>query len=154
MWLRKVLQVTEDTESPSVLSEIVRPTMDVFGWDRLGGVREFDNTGAAAPALIVNGPVTPIDVVRLVTHASVVHTDVGLDHLLWITKVLPAGAGTVGVHSPALAVPINVDEACRHWIYLQPGTLLRGHADVALIAGALVLDLEFIDLPIGEYIPT
>ncbi len=152
MWLRKVLQITEETESPSVLSEIVRPTMDVFGWDRLAQVRVHDNSGAAAPASTVNAPITPNDVLRVVFHASVRHTDTGVDHLLWIDKLEASGGGLTGITTSNLAVPVGVDQGTDRWIFLEPGTRLRGRADIALVAGALAIDLNFIDLPIGEYI--
>jgi len=153
MWIRKVLEITEQTESPQVLGEVAQPTIDVFGWERLAEVRSFDSSGAAAPATTVSGPATPDGVLRVVLHASVVHTDTGVDHFLWIDKVQPTGGGITGVTSPNIAVPINVDVGMTRVIHLQPGTILRGRADIALVAGALSLDLEFIDLPIGEYFP-
>ncbi len=153
MWLRKVLEITEETESPQVLGEVAQPIIDVFGWDRLGEQRDWDSSGAAAPASTVLGPVTPDGVLRLVTHASLVHTDTGVDHILWIDKVREPAAQTVGIFTFPLAVPINVDVALDRFIQMEQGSLLRGRADIALVAGALVLDIEFIDLPIGEYVP-
>ncbi len=152
MWLRKVLQVTEETESPSRLSEIVSPAMDVFGWDRLAEVRTQDNTGAAAPATTVAAPVTPDGVLRVVFHASVRHTDTGVDHFLWIDRLEPTGGGLTGVTTPNVAVPVGVDQGATSWIFLEPGSRLRGRSDIALVAGALAIDIVFIDLPIGEYI--
>ncbi len=151
-WLRKVLEITEETDAPSVLSEIVRPSMDLFGWERLGGVTEFDSSGAAAPAQFVNGPTTPDDVLRLYVHASVVHTDTGVTKFLWIEKQLPITTSVIGCTVPQ-NVPINVDVGSPDWIWVEAGARLRGRSDINLVAGALVLDLNFIDLPIGEYIP-
>ncbi len=152
IWLRKVLQITEETESPSVLSEIVRPTMDVFGWDRLAEPREQDNSGAAAPASTVNGPVTPVGVLRVVFHCSVRHTDTGVTHFLWIDRLEATGGALTGVTTPNVAVPVTVDQSCDHWVFLEAGTRLRGRSDIALVAGAIAIDMVFIDLPIGEYI--
>jgi len=151
MWLRKVLQVTEETESPSVLSEIVQPSMDVFGWDRLENP-EFDTSGVAAPTIVVNGPITPEGVIRLVLHASVVHTDSTLSHFLWIDKQREVTTELVGVSNPINEVPADVDIGLDRWVWVEPGSRLRGRAAVALGNGALVLDITFVDLPIGEYI--
>ena len=92
MWLRKTLQITEETDSPQILSELLRPTIDVFGWERLAERTTFFQATAAAPAVNVNGPVTPDDVLRLVLHANVSHTDTGVAHLLWIDYDLRSAA--------------------------------------------------------------
>jgi len=152
MWLRKTLEITEETQSPQILSETLRPTIDVFGWERLGGATEFDSSGAAAPAQLVNGPTTPDDVLRLYVHASVVHTDTAVEKFLWIEKQLPITTSLVGCTVPR-NVPINVDVGSPNWIWVEAGARLRGRTDINLVVGALVLDLNFIDLPIGEYIP-
>ena len=152
-WMQKSLEVLgQRTALPDKVEDTIVPGLDAFGWERLFEQPGFDNSGAAAPANSVVGETTPADVLRLVTHASVVHTDTGVDHFLWLDKVL-AVTGTVGLTSPNVAVPINVDVGTDRWFWLRPGEIIRGRADVNLVAGALVLDFEFIDLPLGEYIP-
>jgi len=152
VWLRQVLGIIDKTTLPGDVLGEVRVGMDLFGWDRLT-VTEHDTSGAAAPASTVSGPVTPQGILRLVLHASVVHTDTGVNHFLWIDRVQPTGGAIVGITSPNVAVPVNVDVGMQNWAYLEPGTVMRGRADIALVAGALVLDILFIDLPFGEYIP-
>ncbi len=153
MWLRKTLEITEETDSPQILSELLRPTIDVFGWERLRGPTVHDTSGAGAPNTTVNGPVTPDDVLRLVLYASIVHTEAAVSRFLFIQKEMPApSTAIVGITSPKIQLPPLVNEGADRWIYLEPGSRLQGVTDVALIAGALVLDINFIDLPIGEYI--
>ncbi len=152
IWLRQVLGIIDKTTLPGDVLGEVRVGMDLFGWDKLAGPLEFDNSGIAAPGIIVNGPITPDDVLRVYFHASVTHTDTGVNHFIWIDRLTPSG-DNIGVTNPNVAVPSTVDQASVHWIWVQPGARLRGRADVALVAGALVLDLQFIDLPFGEYIP-
>ena len=154
VWLRRVLGIIDKTTLPGEIVGEVRPTMDIFGWDRLFGPTEHDTSGVAAPATTVSGPVTPDDVLRVVLHASVVHTDTGVTHFLWIDKLMPIGGFIVGMPVPLAAVPVDVDVGTQSWIFLEPGSTLRGRADTALVAGALVLDINFIDLPAGEYIRT
>lgn len=151
MWLRKTLEITELTDSPQVLSEVLRPTIDVFGWDRLSET-VFDSPFVAAPGLTVNSDVTPDDVLRVYLHAAVRHTDAGVTHTLWIQKLANVGGISVGVTSPFLAVPVGVPIAAQQWILVEPGARLQGRAPIALVAGAIAMDLNFVDLPIGEYI--
>jgi len=152
VWLRQALDIIDKTTLPGQVLGEVRVGMDLFGWDRLQE-STHDNSGAAAPASTVTGPITPDGILRLVLHASVVHTDTGVTHFLWIDRAQPVGGAIVGITSPNVAVPVNVDVGATHWFWLEPGSTPRGRADVALVAGALVLDMLFIDLPFGEYIP-
>ncbi len=153
-WMQKALEVLgQRTALPDKVEDTIIPTLSAFGWERLFEAPGFDTSGAAAPASSVNAGAVPQDVLRLVTHASVVHTDTGVDHLLWIDKVMAIAGQTVGISNPSIAVPINVDVGLDRWVWLGPGEIMRGRADIALVAGALVLDVCFIDLPLGEYIP-
>lgn len=155
VWLRQVLGIIDKTTLPGEILGDVRPTMDLFGWDRLGEASSFSASAVAAPGFLVNGPITPEGIVRLVLNASVRHTDAGVDHLLWIDKDMRGpSAQLVGVTTPYLALPTGVDASADHWIMLAPRHRLRGRAAAALVAGALTLAFEFIDLPQGEYIPT
>ncbi len=155
MWLRKSLEITEETDSPQTLSEILRPTIDVFGWERLAARTQFAAASVAAPGIIVNGPVTPDGVLRLVLNASVRHTDTGVDHFIWIDlDMRGASAELVGITSPSVAVPPLVDQSTDRWFTIAPTHRFRGRAELATIAGALTLSMTFIDLPIGEYVPS
>ncbi len=153
-WIKKVLEVTEPTDVPDRVAPLVQPGMDVFGWERLAGPTTHVNAGAAAPASIVTGPLTPQGILRVVFHASVRHTDTGVVHFLWIDKLMPTGGGLIGITSSNVEVPVGVDQGLDRWIFLEPGCRIRGRAGIALVAGAIALDMNFIDLPFGEYIQT
>lgn len=152
VWLRKVLGIIDKTTLPGEVLGDVRPTMDLFGWDRLADVPEFASPFTAAPGTITTGPVTPEGFLRCYKHVAVRHTDTGVSHFLWIEKGLP-GAVFVGLTAPNIEVPPLVPQAAPKWILVEPGAFLRGRTDIALVAGAIAMDMSFFDLPIGEYIP-
>lgn len=155
VWLRKTLGIIDKTTLPGEVLGDVRPVIDLFGWDRLGEASVVSANSVVAPGATVNGDVTPDGVLRLVLHANVQHTDTNVDHFLWIDKLAQAAGGfIVGVTSPNVAVPVLVDQSTSGWFVLAPGDRIRGNADVALVAGALTLNTNFIDLPLGEYIPS
>ncbi len=154
MWLRRSLEVTEVTDSPQVLSELLRPTIDVFGWERLGENVEFSTQFANAPATTVAGPVTPDGVLRLITLASVRHTDTGVTHQLFIEKLMPVITNIVHVQTAQLELAVNIPLALDRWITVEAGARLRAVSPLALVAGAIAFNFNFIDLPIGEYVPS
>jgi len=157
-WIRNSLSIIDRTTLPGEILGEIRPTMDLFGWERLAdrSTSLFNESNAAAPAANVNGPVTPEGVLRLVLHASVKHSDVGVSHLLWIDKdlrgVTPELVGVMQL--VPFAIPEGIDVSLERWITIESGRRIRGRADVALIAGSLTLSMNFIDLPIGEYVPS
>lgn len=151
VWLRKVLEIIEKTTLPGVILGDVRPTIDTFGWDRLSEDPTFANTFDPAPAIEVDSATVPENVVRLYLHAAVRHTEPAVNHFLWIERVLPVEL-EIGVTQPNAAMPPTVPQGTDHWLLLAPGEFLRAKTDVTLIAGALALDVLFVDLPFGEYI--
>ena len=155
-WIQKALQVLgQRTTLPNEVGEIIQPVIDTFGWERLAGRTDFAVAAVAAPGIIVNGPITPDGVLRLYLNASVKHTDTGVTHFIWIDlDMRGASAELVGVTNPNVAVPVSVDQSTDRWLAVAPTHRLRARADVATVAGALTMSMNFIDLPIGEYIPT
>jgi len=152
-WLRTSLRIIDRTTLPGEILGEIRPILDTFGWDRLHEASSFASPFTAAPGNIVTGPVTPDDVIRVYLTAAVRHTDTGVSKFLWIEKSLPGNLTFVGVTPPTLAIPPQVPQALGRVIVLEPAARLRGRTDVNLVAGAIALDLNFIDLPFGEYIP-
>ncbi len=148
MWLRKTLEITEETDAPQVLSEILRPTIDVFGWERLA-TPTFDTE--FSPTTIVAGPITPPGVLRIVTTVSVRHTDVGVTHILWMDKLIETGE-IIGLVQNPPALLNDVSMGLDRWIPVEAGARLRGRTFLALAVGNIALDFQFVDLPIGEYI--
>ncbi len=150
MWLRKVLQITEETDSPRVLSEKLRPVIDVFGWERRNEVAVLSFTGAAAAASVVTSP-TPADVLRVITGASIESTDPAL-LVMWIAKRSEPGSVQFGLSEPFEAVE-NVQIALKRQVILKPTERLVGRSDPApAVATALTIRFEFVDLPVGEYL--
>lgn len=158
-WLRKVLQVTEETESPSTLGELVRPTMDVFGWERLApflvgaGPTTDATTGADATDIVILEAV-PAGVMRYVLRASCSHDDPG--GLVLSMQVRSGGVDIAlqkdsGVATQA-ALPFRLGlERC---ILMAPGEqlLCRSSAPPAALT-SLFIRYHFVDIDFGEYIP-
>lgn len=149
-WLKRVLEITEVTRAPDNLLPAVRPTIDLFGWERLGDQSEMTSSGTVG-ATTVNGLSTPDDTLRLVLHAAVNHTDV-VARVCWMEKRLPTTSNTVGL-TPALNLPLPLQpNPILEKLILSPGDFLVARAGSMGVAAILQLRVNFIDLPIGEYI--
>ncbi len=150
MWLRKVLQITEETDSPRVLSEILTPAIDVFGWERYFEAQFATFAGAAATSSVVSLP-TPADVLRVITGASVESTDPA-SLTMWIAKRTEPGSVQFGVSAPTVAVA-GIQCPLKRRVIVPPTERLVGRSVPAPAAAtALTIRLEFIDIPIGEYL--
>ncbi len=152
IWLRKTLELIDKTTLPGEILGEVRPTLDTFGWDRLSALPTFANTFDPAPAIEIDSAIVPEGVARLFLCAAVRHTEPAVNHFMWIERVQPA-ALECSITNPTVALPPTVAIGVERPFLLSPGEFLRAKTDVALIAGALALDVVFIDLPFGEYIP-
>ena len=156
MWLRKVLQVTEETDTPQVVSENLRPTIDVFGWERYsveGGTADLNAQGTLAADSVLLAAV-PADVMRYVIFGSMSHNDPVAGGLELSMHVRLVGALEIGISRPiqVLANPTRV--GIERSILLAPGQLLLARSVPAPAAGTrLFIRYHFVDLPIGEYIP-
>ncbi len=154
MWLRKTLQVTEETDSPRVLSEQLRPIIDVFGWERLNETTNLTTTSAVDQSTI-SAPAVPDDVLRLVLEANVETTESTLAFTMWIDHLDGDSNVTVGVMRP-IDIPISaiiIRCAMQRQIIMSPGDRLVGRCTPASGAGdTLSIRQRFVDLPIGEYI--
>ncbi len=155
MWLRKTLQITEETEAPQILSEILRPTIDVFGWQRWSpeGIPDREiATGALATASVELDAV-PAGIMRYYMFVSGSHNDPvggGLD----LALICRAGGIDLAV-APAVqgASPLLI----RHGfgsVLLAPGQQLVIRSVPAPAAGlVLTMRAQFVDIDFGEYIP-
>jgi len=152
MWVRKVLQVTEETDSPRVLSEKLQPIIDVFGWERLPEA-VFVTSTAAAPTAIVASGATPADILRIVLHSSVEHTDTGVVHEAWQIKRRNPGAIDVGLPTDRRQIVVGEFNSLIGRTYLIDGDFMIAEVSTAPVAGQLTFRQIQIDLPIGEYIP-
>jgi len=161
MWLRKTLQITEVTDSPQILSEILRPTIDVFGWERWSPESGVGNppereiaTGALATASVILA-VVPQGVMRYYMFVSGSHNDPvagGLD----LALICRSGGVDLAV-APAVqgASPLLI----RHGFAGRPFLLAPGQQlvmrSVPAPAAGLVLTMraQFVDIDFGEYVP-
>ncbi len=152
MWLRKTLEITEETESPQVLSEKLQPVIDVFGWERLPE-EQFNTATVAAPGIALASPATPTDILRVVYGASLEHTDTGVNHIAWLLKRRNPGALDVGLPTDRQDIDVGEFLSMIGRTFLVEGDFIVAEVIGAPAAGQLTLRLNFIDLPIGEYIP-
>jgi len=154
-WLRKVLQITEETDAPSVLSDVVRPTMDVFGWERHQEMTALLALGAAAANFTIT-PVVPDGFMRYISEASIESNDAVTALTLWIEHRTSSGVDQdIAVTRPLLvaAGAFAIHLAMDRPILLASGDRLVGKSEPAPVGAAtLRLKTRFIDLPIGEYI--
>lgn len=150
MWLRKTLEITEETESPQVLSELLRPTIDVFGWDRLTEQQYLVTTAAATGQVLSASP--PADILRFVLHCSVRLTASGVGVTPIIRKLGSTGF-LVGL--PIDREGMEDDEVASilgHTFLVEGDQIVAEYVNPP-VGGTSTLTLLAIDLPLGEYIP-
>jgi len=152
MWLRKTLEITEETESPQVLSEKLRPIVDVFGWHRLEE-EEFLTSTAAQPAVAVASATPAVGTLRLVLQASLEHSDTGVNHIAWLTKRRNPGPLDCGLPTDRVDIDAGEFLSMVGHTYLINNDFVIAEMIGAPVAGSMVLRLIAIDLPIGEYVP-
>ncbi len=154
MWLRKVLQITEETESPRVLSEIVQPAIDLFGWERLAPDLIFENTSVPNTNRVVSSTV-PVDTFRLVIAASVEHADAAATNTLWIDHELTGVTTALGVLTPFAAVggSISIRVGLQRWIFMRGGERLSARSAPPTAVGInLTLRTAHLVIDAGEYV--
>ncbi len=159
-WMKKVLEITEETEAPSVLSEQVRPVMDLFGWERLSpqGIPDTVTQQGAITTDIVVAPAVPAGIMRLVLLASAFHDDPVAGGLVLSIQVrtTPLGGGTVdiAVGPSRLTEATPVQLGITQKLLLQPGqSLLCRSLTTPTVGDRLTIRYRFVDLEFGEYLP-
>ncbi len=156
MWLRKVLEVTEETDTPRVLSEIAQPTLDTFGWDRYSpnGVPDDINAQGTLAADSVLLAAVPAGIMRFVIFASCSHNDPVVGGLELSMQVRVQGALDIGISRPIQVLANPTRTGLERSILMQPGEVLLCRSNPAPAAGTrLFVRYRFVDLPFGEYIP-
>ncbi len=157
-WLQKALNIFgQKTALPTFVREDIQPIVDALGWDRF---TEQQITTVSNPNSVrVVGSTPPENTLRIYLAASVSHGEVAIGHVLWLAKSLGAAAGDLEVAmTTGIAVgghlditPVSLQRSC----FLLPGNTLRGRSRVAMPVGvSLALVEHFIEIPIGEYIPS
>lgn len=151
-WIKKALQITEITSVPDRTEVVVRPTLDLFGWERLDQVATRATSNPLAAQVLT--PVVPDGIIRVWTHVSVEHSDTGVNHDVTLAK-RRQGTPIVDTGVPIDRDNINPGELAsmigKTWG--SSGDRLIGLIDVATLVGSIVIQEQWIDLPFpGEYI--
>ncbi len=156
MWLRKVLEITEETDTPRVLSEIAQPTIDTFGWDRLSpeGIPDDLNAQGTLASSSVLLAAVPLDIMRYVIFASMSHNDPVAGGLELSMQVRLINALDIGIGRPIQVLANPTRTGIDHPILMSPGQVLLCRSIPDPAAGTrLFIRYHFVDLPVGEYIP-
>ncbi len=150
MWLRKVLQITEATDSPRVLSEIAGPTIDLFGWDL--PLYERAITVTAGATLTSRLTAVPTGEAHLFLTCSAMHDEAATDHILNIHYRDIAGVETDV--TPGQVVTADQPVTINRPILVQAGARLTAQsADSVPIGSDLIIRGHFVRLEAGQYIP-
>jgi len=153
IWMRKTLDITQKTTQPGSISGEIRPTLDVFGWDRYKDIESvsFSGTNVTTASMGAIGN----DVMRLIINGQVDSTNNVLALFLNF-RLTSFGGQTVALQEPFL-VPIGsggLDVGMLRPVLLGPGDNFSVSSRPATGIGELLVGrIRFIDLPIGEYIP-
>lgn len=152
-WIRKTLDITERTNMPEGIMRNIKPTLDVFGWERLPEARAVVNTGTNVSSQVSS--VTPDETTRLVYACSVETSNNLLAFWLWIEHRVTASGIDVGIMTPTLTAAgtgtmrIGANRA----LLLAPGDQLIARSNAVVgAAETLSVRMRYIDLPIGEYV--
>lgn len=159
VWLRRALGIIDKTTLPGDIAGEVRPTMDLFGWERLtpGGPVSVSGDGADN-ADTVQLAVVPANVMRLILAASMSTDDAvtGMVLSMQITSGGIAIAIATGTITPGV---VPGAEPARYplerWHIMAPGDRLGVRSSQAPAIGSrLNVRMQFVDLDFGEYLPS
>lgn len=161
IWLRRVLGIIDKTTLPGDITGEVRPTIDLFGWERL------------APSLVGVGPVSlsadgadntdiaqfgvvPDNLMRLILRASMSTNDLVTG--MTLSMEISSGGISISIAS-AIITPGIVPGAeparypLERWMLMQPGDRLLVRSSTAPAVGSrLNVRMQFVDLDFGEYV--
>jgi len=161
MWLRKVLQITEETDTPRVLSEVAQPSLDAFGWSRVasqdGTPTQSENNQGVLGGNSVLLSAVPAGVMRYVIYAACGHND-DTQALNLSLQIRLIDALDIGIQ-PSELLPIQsgqmiIQHGSRRSILLSPGEILLCRCQPNPDPGKrLFVRYKFVDLEPGEYVP-
>lgn len=156
VWLRKALRITDKTTLPGHVLGEIRPSLDVFGWERLEGPGTVETAQGALATDVVVLTAVPDGVARFVIYASCSHSDT-VNGLILSMQVRTVVGTDIGVEAweyvnPCTAQPVLFP--LKRNILLQPGEQLICRSRVPPAAGTrLFIEYKFVDLTPGEYLP-
>lgn len=151
LWLRKTLGIIDKTTLPGEILGEVRPTIDTFGWDRLGNL-QVERVNAAAATSVVVSTVVPADVIRYIHAMSIVHTDTGVTHTVSIVKRRQPNTLNVGIPTDRSTILPLQHVSMIGRTFITEGEFILGQLVTATVAGQLTLTFYFVDIDRGEYI--
>jgi len=152
LWLRRTLGIIDKTTLPGEVVGQVRPTIDMFGWERLPE-EQFLATTAAAPGKAVASAATPDNTLRIVYAASLEHTDAAVSHTAWLIKRRNPGGIDVGLPSDRQQIVVGEFMSMIGTTFLVAGDFIIAEVVDALVLGQLSLRLVVVDVDLGEYVP-
>jgi len=153
LWIRKTLEITERTDVPESIENVVRPTLDILGWERLRETISVSLSAAAPAASVQTQAVIPQGILRYVVKCSCHHSDTGVTHEVWLTKRGdPKTVVEIGIPIDRQSIQTSEFASMIGSTFLVTDEVLFCRTRTALVANFLNLELEFIDIPIGEYI--
>ncbi len=149
MWLRKVLQVTEPTDTPDRISPLLQPAIDVFGWDFPITQVEQEITQAAGVTTVTRLATPPEGEAHLYLACDISHDDplsreisIQFENQANLQTALTSTVDTAAGFSVALNRPILV----------PAGSQLMGVSVVAIaVTEVFTIRGMFIRLDAGEY---
>ncbi len=152
LWLRRTLGIIDKTTLPGDVVGEVRPTIDMFGWERLPE-EQFVAATAGQPNPAVATAATPADTLRIVYGASLEHTDTGVTHTAWLLKRRNPGSIDVGLPADRTAIVVGEFMSMIGTTFLVAGDFIVAEVSAAPAAGQLSLRINFVDVDLGEYVP-
>jgi len=152
LWLRRALGIIDKTTLPGDVVGEVRPTIDLFGWERLPE-EQFLASVAAAPNAAVATVATPANTLRIVYGASLEHTDTGVSHTAWLIKRRNPGSIDVGLPTDRTAIVVGEFMSMIGTTFLVAGDFIVAEVSAAPVAGQLSLRVNVVDVDLGEYVP-
>jgi len=152
VWLRRALGIIDKTTLPGEIGGEVRPTIDMFGWERLPE-EQFLVSAAPDPAVAIASPETPENTLRIVYAASLEHTDTGVNHICWMMKRRNPGSIDVGLPTDRGDIDVGEFMSMIGTTFLVAGDFIIAEIIGVPVAGQLSLRLNVVDVDIGEYVP-
>ncbi len=153
MWLRKVLQITQPTDTPDRVSPLLQPVIDVFGWDFPVTQVEQAITQAAGPTTVTRLATPPVGEAHYYIAVDIFHDDAVTTGGVQIVAInfenqLNLQTALVNSQAAGVGVSISLDRP----ILVPAGSQLMGVSLTSIAVGSdFTIRGMFIRLDAGEY---
>ncbi len=152
MWLRKVLQITEPTDTPDRVSPLLQPVIDVFGWDVPFTLIEHVTTVAAGVTTTTRLPAPPDGEAHYYIACSISHDD-PTDRVISVQIENQTDNQTALTTPNATAIAAGFDVALHRPFLVPAGSQLMGVSTTAIaVTENFTIRGMFIRLDAGEYL--